>query len=117
MAITNLIPVFERVNKPDFKVISNVINAEKLHPRKFLIILMAVLMACVLSESLVSVWLTSDSFVLQDLKIERNLVTDERDALVKLASEKSSPENLAAAAAKLGMKPADSISYIDMSNQ
>lgn len=117
MAITNLIPVFERVNKPDFKVISNVINAEKLHPRKFILILMAVLISCVLSQSLVSVWLTSDSFVLQDLKLERNLVTDERDALVKLANEKSSPENLAVAATKLGMKPADSISYIDMSNR
>jgi hypothetical protein len=58
---------------------------------------------------------TSDAFALQGLKHERNLVQDQRDAILVQVNQKGSPDALAQAAGKLGMKPVDSISYIDMS--
>ena len=115
MAITNLVPVFDRIPKPNFKVISGTLSVEKLHPRKFIIIIISVFLACFLFQSLISSLVTSDAFTLQTLKHQRNLVQDQRDAILMKVNEKSSPDLLAAAAGKLGMKPVDSISYIDMS--
>lgn len=117
MAITNLVPVFDRISKPNFKVISNSISVEKLHPRKFFLILIVVFIACFLLQAFTSLMVNSDAFTLQELKRERNLVQDQRDAILIQVNEKSSPEKLAEAASKLGMKPAESISYIDLSNR
>jgi surface polysaccharide O-acyltransferase-like enzyme len=115
MAITNLVPVFDRIGKPNFKIISGSLSVEKLHPRKFVILIISVFVACFLLQSVISTLVTSDAFALQELKHQRNLVQDQRDAILMKVNEKSSPDLLAAAAAKLGMKPVESISYLDMS--
>lgn len=115
MAISDLVPVFDRINKPNFKVISGSLSAERLHPKKFLILISVIMGLCFLLQTLISILVTSDAFALQDLKHERNLVQDERDAFLVQVNQKSSPVSLAQAATKLGMKPVDSISYLDLS--
>jgi hypothetical protein len=60
---------------------------------------------------------TSDAFALQSLKRERNLIQDQRDAILVEVNQKSSPDALATAAGKLGMKPAESVTYIDLSSK
>lgn len=71
-------------------------------------------MICFLLQSFVSLWVTTDAFVLQDLKHQRNLVQDQRDAILIQVNEKSAPSALAEAAKKIGMKPVDTISYINV---
>ena len=115
MAISDLVPVFDRINKPNFKVIQGSLSAERLHPKKFLILISVIMGLCFILQTLISIMVTSDAFALQDLKHERNLVQDERDALLVQVNQKGSPVYLAQAAAKLGMKPVDSISYLDLS--
>jgi cell division protein FtsL len=80
-------------------------------------ILGAVFALCFIMQSLVSIFITSDAFKLEDLKSQRNLVQDQRDAILIQVNQSSSPENLASAATKLGMKPAENITYVDMSSK
>lgn len=114
MAISNLIPVFERVQRPNLRVISSNFNVDKLRPKKFLILVISVFVLCFLLQALISLWVTSDAFVLQDLKREKNIVQDEKDAILIKLNDKSSPDALAAAARTIGMKPAESISYVNV---
>lgn len=116
MAITNLVPVFDRISRPNFKVIAGTISAEKIHPKKFVILILSVLIGCVLTQALISTLVTSDAFTLQELKRQRNHVQDQRDAILIKVNEKSSPDALAKSASNLGMKPIDSITYLDVSN-
>lgn len=115
MAISDLVPVFDRINKPNLRVITGSLSVERLHPKKFLILISVIMGLCFVLQTLISIMVTSDAFALQELKHERNLVQDERDALLVKVSQKGSPVYLAEAAAKLGMKPVDSISYLDLS--
>lgn len=117
MAITNLVPVFDRITKPNFKVITGSLSIEKIHPKKFIFLIATVFGLCFLLQAVVSLLNTSDAFTLQNLKHERNLIQDQRDAILVLVNQKSSPDYLASAASKLGMKPVDSVSYIDLSKQ
>ena len=117
MAISDLIPVFERVQRPNLRAITGTLSAEKLHPRKFILIIGTVFALCFVLQSLVSIFVTSDAFKLQDLKSQRNLVQDQRDAILIKVNQFSSPEYLAVAASKIGMKPVENISYIDMSSK
>mgnify|MGYP003328556906 CR=1 FL=1 len=117
MAIADLVPVFDRVRRPNLKLITQNITADRLHPRKFIMIVGIVFSVCLLLKSLISIWTTSDAFILQDLKHERNLVQDQKDALLSKVNQFSSPDLLAASALKLGMMPAENIQYLDMSQK
>jgi hypothetical protein len=115
MAITNLVPVFDRLARPNLRVITGNISAEKIHPKRLLILIVSVFMACFIIQTVISLLVTSDAFTLQDLKRQRNLVQDQRDALLIQVNQKSSPDALAISAAKLGMKPVGTIAYVDLS--
>ena len=67
----------------------------------------------VLALLAINTLMTSDAFVLERLKLQTNITNDQRDAVLKIAESKASPDNLAAAATGLGMIPAKSIQYID----
>ena len=114
MAITNLVPVFDRVKRPNFKVISEVVTAEKIHPRKYGIYVISLFLACLVLRSTFSILATSDAFVLETLKHQKNLAQDQRDALVIKVNQMSSPNSLASAALALGMKPAENITYLNL---
>ena len=57
--------------------------------------------------------MTSDAFVLERLKLQTNIANDQRDAVLKIAESKASPDRLAESATNLGMIPAKSIVYLD----
>ena len=98
-----------------FRSITQGITADRIHPRKFILIVGTVFTVCLLLKSLISIWTTSDAFTLQELKHQRNLVQDQRDSLLMKVNQLSSPDLLAVSATKLGMKPAENITYLDMS--
>ena len=115
MAIADLVPVFDRIKKPNLRLITQGITADRIHPRKFILIVGTVFTVCLLLKSLISIWTTSDAFTLQELKHQRNLVQDQRDSLLMKVNQLSSPDLLAVSATKLGMKPTENITYLDMS--
>lgn len=70
-----------------------------------------------LSLLAINILMVQDAFTLQHLKHQTNLINDQRDAVVRAAENMSSPSNLAAAAVKLGMKPADQLTYINLNKE
>ena len=58
--------------------------------------------------------LAQDAFTLSNLKLEAKLVADERDAITRSIDSHSSPESLARAAEKLGMKPSQTPIFLNL---
>lgn len=58
--------------------------------------------------------LAQDAFTLSNLKVEAKLVADERDAVNRTIDSHSSPESLAQAAQKLGMKPSETPIFLNL---
>ena len=58
--------------------------------------------------------LTQDAFVLEHLKVQNNIVKDQRDAILREAALKSSPAFVAAKASKLGMVPSSDPQFINL---
>ena len=70
-----------------------------------------------LSLLAINILMTQDAFTLQHLKHQTNIINDQRDAVVREAANMSSPDQLAAAATKLGMKPASQLTYLNLANE
>ena len=117
MAITTLIPSFEIPisRRSLLSLVNSRQISERVNSRRFLFTIVFVVTLNILIVASINILMTQDAFTLQHLK--RNLTLDQRDAIVKLVDQKNSPDQLAAAAAKMGMVPAGSISYIDMSTK
>ena len=119
MAITTLIPSFEIPisRRSLLSLVKSRQISERVKSRRFLFTIVFVVTLNILIVASINILMTQDAFTLQHLKNQRNLTLDQRDAIVKLVDQKNSPDQLAAAAAKMGMVPAGSISYIDMSTK
>ena len=122
MAITTLIPVISAPTARTKKALLNLVPAlgkintqEKLNTRKFQLLLGLVVTVDLLVIATLNLLMTQDAFTLQHLKHERNIAIDQRDATLRLVNAKGSPDQLAAAARKLGMVPAQEIKYLDLS--
>ncbi len=63
---------------------------------------------------LINTLLAQDAFALSNLKLQAKLVSDQREAIARQIDNLSSPESLANAAAKLGMKPAETPTFLDL---
>ena len=61
---------------------------------------------------LVNTLLAQDAFELSNLKLQAKLVSDQREAIARQIDNISSPESLAKAAADLGMKPAETPTFL-----
>ena len=88
---------------------------EEIHLRAFMTILGALFMATLVALLFINTSLNQDAFALQHLKHQMNVVNDQRDAILRDAALKASPDALAATAEKLGMVPNTTPSFIDMS--
>jgi hypothetical protein len=88
---------------------------EEIELRAFMTILGAVFVATLVALLFINTSLNQDAFTLQHLKHQMNVVNDQRDAIMRDAALKASPDTLAAAATKLGMVPNSTPSFIDMS--
>ena len=62
----------------------------------------------------VNTLLAQDAFILSNLKVEAKQVADQRDAINRSIDSFEAPENLAAAAAALGMRPSESPVFLNL---
>ena len=65
----------------------------------------------------VNTLLAQDAFTLANLKTEANLVAYQREAINRQIDAHQAPENLAAAAAALGMRPSNNPVFLDLAPQ
>lgn len=96
---------------PDLRVEAG----EEIQLRAFLTVLVGIFIVSLIALLVINTSLNQDAFVLQRMKHQMNVVNDQRDAILRAAALKGSPDALAAAAAKLGMVPDSTPSFIDMS--
>ena len=59
--------------------------------------------------------MTQDAFTLQELKSQRNIALDQKDAILNIVNQKNSPVNLSNVASQMGMVPATKIGYLNYS--
>ena len=126
MAILNLPPIIrprlgavrsiekiEKIEKINEVEVS--INSQRLDTRKFLFLMASAVTINLLVIAGINILMTQDAFTLQELKSQRNIALDQKDAILNLVNEKNSPVNLSKAAIELGMKPANKIGYLTYS--
>ena len=58
--------------------------------------------------------LAQDAFTLSNLKLEAKQLADQRDAITRSIDTYAAPENLAALAAELGMRPSETPVFLDL---
>ena len=58
--------------------------------------------------------LAQDAFTLSELRVEAKQVADQRDAITRAIDSFEAPENLAAAAAALGMRPSETPVFLNL---
>lgn len=58
--------------------------------------------------------LAQDAFTLSNLKLEAKQVADQRDAITRSIDTYAAPENLAALATQLGMRPSETPIFLDL---
>jgi len=83
--------------------------------RGFIVILALIVFFNILTLLVINTLMTQDAFVLENLKQQNRTLVDQRDAIVNETNVLASPDQLAAAAKKLGMTPATKINYLDLS--
>ena len=96
---------------PDLRVEAG----EEINLRAFMTVLGGIFMASLIALLVINTSLNQDAFVLQRLKFQMNTVNDQRDAILRVQAQKSSPIALSAAAIKLGMTPSTTPSFIELS--
>ena len=100
----------EKVNEAEVSI-----NSQRLDTRKFLFLMASAVTINLLVIAGINILMTQDAFTLQELKSQRNIALDQKDAILNLVNEKNSPVNLSKAAIELGMKPANKIGYLTYS--
>ena len=104
---------FDKIEKVSEVEVS--INSQRLDTRKFLFLMASAITINLLVIAGINILMTQDAFTLQELKSQRNIALDQKDAILNLVNEKNSPVNLSKAAIELGMKPANKIGYLTYS--
>ena len=105
--------IIEKIEKANEVEVS--INSQRLDTRKFLFLMASAVTINLLVIAGINILMTQDAFTLQELKSQRNIALDQKDAILNLVNEKNSPVNLSKAAIELGMKPANKIGYLTYS--
>jgi cell division protein FtsL len=111
MAIFDFAPAIERsrkavttgTTKAVLRLVPEMQSGKKANDKSFIIITSSVFIAGLFSLLLINTALAQDEFKLQQLKAQATTLADQREAILKEVSEKSSPAKLAENAMKLGM--------------
>jgi|LakMenE01Jun11ns_1017448.scaffolds.fasta_scaffold9765140_2 cell division protein FtsL len=111
MAIFDFAPAIERsrkavttgTTKAVLRLVPELQSGKKANDKSFIIITSSVFIAGLFSLLLINTALAQDAFKLQQLKAQATTLADQREAILKEVSEKSSPAKLAENAMKLGM--------------
>lgn len=123
MAIFELAPaieisrkiVLEQTNKVVLRLVPEIKPGEVAAQRTFAIFIATIFTAGLLTLLVVNTALAKDAFLLKQLKQEAQLLTDQREAILRQVAQKSSPEKLAEQASKLGMIASTNPKFLDMS--
>jgi cell division protein FtsL len=107
--------VREKTNKAVLKLVPDIKSGEVVADRTFGILLTAIFTVGLMALLAINTALAQDSFKLSELKVQAQILKDEREAILKEVAQKSSPDKLAENASKLGMVPISSPNFLDMS--
>ena len=123
MAIFELAPaleisrkiVREQANKAVLRLVPDIKQGAVAPDRIFGIFLGAIFTVGLLALLVINTALAQDAFVLKDLKQQAQVLTDQREAILREVAQKSSPDQLAQSAANLGMVASTNPRFLDMS--
>jgi hypothetical protein len=123
MAIFELAPaiqisrkiVREQTNKVVLRLVPDIKTGEVVADRTFGIFLGAIFTAGLLALLVINTALAQDAFILKDLKQQAQVLTDQREAILRQVARKSSPDQLSQSAAQLGMVASTNPRFLDMS--
>jgi hypothetical protein len=90
-------------------------NAASVENGKFVAILASIFLAGLLALLAINTSLTSGAFTMESIKIKLAQINDQADATLNSVAEQSSPVQLALHASKLGMAPAQSNNFLNLS--
>jgi uncharacterized membrane protein required for colicin V production len=123
MAIFELAPaleisrkiVREQANKAVLRLVPDIKEGAVAADRTFGIFLGAIFTAGLLALLVINTALAQDAFMLKDLKQQAQVLTDQREAILREVARKSSPDQLSQSAAQLGMVASTNPRFLDMS--
>jgi len=123
MAIFELAPaleisrkiVREQANKAVLRLVPDIKQGTVAPDRTFGIFLGAIFTLGLLALLVINTALAQDAFVLKDLKQQAQILTDQREDILREVAQKSSPDRLAESAANLGMVASTNPRFLDMS--
>ena len=123
MAIFELAPaleisrkiVREQANRAVLRLVPDIKQGAVAADRTFGIFLGAIFVVGLLALLVINTALAQDAFVLKDLKQQAQILTDQREAILREVAQKSSPDRLAQSAADLGMVASINPQFLDMS--
>jgi hypothetical protein len=123
MAIFELAPalkisrkiVREQANKAVLRLVPDIKQGAVAADRAFGIFLGAIFTAGLLALLVINTALAQDAFILKDLKQQAQVLTDQREAILREVARKSSPDQLSQSAAQLGMVASTNPRFLDMS--
>jgi hypothetical protein len=123
MAIFELAPalkisrkiVREQANKAVLRLVPDIKQGAVAADRTFGIFLGAIFTTGLLALLVINTALAQDAFILKDLKQQVQVLTDQREAILREVARKSSPDQLSQSAAQLGMVASTNPRFLDMS--
>ncbi|NCV74139.1 MAG: hypothetical protein EBW24_04370 [Actinobacteria bacterium] len=109
--------VKEKTNKAVLKLVPDINSGEVVADRTFGILLTATFTLGLIFLLAINTALAQDAFKLSELKVQAQILKDEREAILRKVAKKSSPDKLAESASNLGMVPISSPNFLDMSGE
>ena len=123
MAIFDFAPAIERSRKAVsettakavLRLVPEMESGKQASDKGFVIAISSIFITGLLALLIINTALAQDAFKLQQLKQQATVLADQREAILRQVAEKSSPENLAASASKLGMVASTNPRFLDLS--
>lgn len=123
MAIFDFAPAIERsrkavsdtTTKAVLRLVPELESGKKAGDKAFITAVSAIFIVGLIALLIINTALAQDAFKLQQLKQEATVLADQREAILRQVAEKSSPENLAESASKLGMVASTNPRFLDLS--
>ena len=107
--------VREKTNQAVLRLVPEAKSSEVAGDKAFIIFLATIFTTGLLSLLVINTALAKDAFLLQQLKQEAQVLTDEREAILRQVAVVSSPDRLAQRASDLGMVASINPRFLDMS--
>lgn len=123
MAIFDFAPAIERSRKAVsettakavLRLVPEMESGKQASDKGFVIAISSIFITGLLALLIINTALAQDAFKLQQIKQQATVLADQREAILRQVAEKSSPENLADSAAKLGMVASTNPRFLDLS--